>query len=250
MPRPRASFVATLTAVIVTIATMGLGSAAPAFANCPQMDDFGIFTVSQAGENNGHGDRAGITVKDMPFGDCTTGNTPLVAEGTAHMHVGPTGSGDFAEIGWIEWTPGSGIKEHDLFWEVSFNGQGDTAHIFSSGCAGPPGKVSTFRVGQKGSTTQWAMSYACDGGAFTQIALSQSLGHGAGDPRGETTHHSNPVPTNGLDDHFQNLQWRDSSDAWNLWGGVGCDDDGGLANFWADVVSGHEYYTKDGSGFC
>jgi hypothetical protein len=94
------------------------------------------------------------------------------------------------------------------------------------------------------------MSYACDGGVFTQIAVSQSLGETTGDPRGETTHHSDPVPTNGLDDHFQNLQWRDSSDNWNLWGGVGCDNDGGLSNFWVDVASGHEYYTKDGSGFC
>jgi hypothetical protein len=110
------------------------------------------------------------------------------------------------------------------------------------------GTTTTFRVGNKDGTNKWAMSYACNGGGFTQIALSDNLGFATGDPRGETTHHSSPIPANGLDDHFTNLQWRGGLGNWNLWGGVMCQDP--QAGFHINVVTGHEYLVGDGSGPC
>jgi hypothetical protein len=233
--------------LLVGCCAFGLAKAPVAYASCPQNDDQGIFTESSdGGNNNSHGDQADVLVKAPPLGDCATA-TGLVGEGTAHMHVGASGSGDFAEIGWVEFhSPRTG-NQPQLFWEVSFNGQGASAHLFDSGCENV-GTTSTFRVGNKSGTTQWAMSYACNGGGFTQIALSQALGESTGDSRGEVTHHSSPIPTNGLDDHFTNLQWRNASAVWNLWGGVTCQDP--QAGFHVNVISGHEFAVGDGSGFC
>jgi uncharacterized membrane protein len=61
-------------------------------------------------------------------------------------------------------------------------------------------------------------------------------------------HHSNPIPTNGLDDHFSNLQYRDANANWNLWGGVVCQD--AQAGFMVNRISGHEYTSGDGTGYC
>jgi hypothetical protein len=233
-----------LVAAMMSASASAVSGDGIAFASCPQSTDHGIFTDSVAGLNGSHGTQADILVKSPPFGDCAGGS--WVGEGTAHQHIAGNGSGDFAEIGWTELNTGTSTQ-HRLFWETSFNFSSSGIHAFTSACA-TPGTVTTFRVGNKSGTNQWAMSYACNGGGFTQIQLSGNLGDNAGDARGETTHHSSPVPANGLDDHFVELKYRDSSASWNYWGGVQCDSPGSIpAGFKVNVVNNHEYYTGDGS---
>ena len=55
----------------------------------------------------------------------------------------------------------------------------------------------------------------------------------------------------GLDDHFYNLYYRDASANWQLWGGHLCDNTESVPpGFFVNQISGHEYTTGDGSGFC
>lgn len=137
------------------------------------------------------------------------------------------------------------------FGKKSLNGQDDNSHLFESGCENP-GTTSTFRVGNKTGTNEWAMSYACNGGGFRQIALSEDLGEAFGEARTERFHHSDPIPTNGMDDHYTNIQYRDTGGTWHQWPSSFCQDDGGSAatNFHVNTISAHEYYTGDGSGPC
>jgi hypothetical protein len=225
----------------------GVARQSVALADCQTDHDIGIFTESaDGGNNNAHGDQADILVKAPPLGDCST-TTSLVGEGTAHMHIGGPNSGDMAEIGWTEWHSPRVGNVHYLFWETSFNTQNSNAQLFTSGCA-DVGDTTTFRVGNKSGTNQWAMSYACNGGGFTQIQLSGNLGESNGDARGEVTHHSNPIPTNGIDDHLSELQWRNASADWNYWGGIVCQDP--QAGFHINRINSHEYQEGDGTGIC
>jgi hypothetical protein len=242
MPRRVFALFAT---VMLGVIALNFGAAERvALADCNQNIDRGIFTDSSAGLNVSRGSQADILVKSPPEGACAGGS--YIGEGTAHQHISGSNSGDFAEIGWISLDNGFSI-DHYLFWETSFNSNNSGIHAFTSGCA-TPGTTTTFRVGNKSGTQEWAMSYACNGGGFTQIKLSGNLGANNGDARGEMTHHSNPVPQNGLDDHFTELKYRDNAANWNYWGGVICDQPGAIPNgFKVNVINGHEYYTGDGS---
>ena len=55
-----------------------------------------------------------------------------------------------------------------------------------------------------------------------------------------------------MDDHYTDIQYRDSAGNWQQWPHSWCEDNGGsvLANFQVNTTSPHEYYTADGSGDC
>jgi hypothetical protein len=208
--------------LVVGFALVDAGtSPSPAAAASCVGSDVGIWGRSNPGNGIARGDQGDLVAKFDNPGACTHPGD-LQVEGTSHMHVGISGSNDFAEIGWIDHETAGGGSALDLFWEYEVNGANSGAHIFSSGCASP-GTTVTFRVGLKSGTTQWAMSYACHGGGFTQAQLSPALGENFGDARGEiTTHTINPTPGNSLDESYSSLKYRNQSDSWVGWGAVGC----------------------------
>jgi hypothetical protein len=236
-----------LVSLLVLVACF-VGAPSTALASsCDQGTDTGIFGTTNNGVGAAQGDQGDILVHQPPPGACNPGD--ISSGATIHMHIGGATSNSFAEIGWVQ-QEDVGLPAHWLFWETRINGHGSGSNLFSSGCA-TPGTTTTFRVGLKSGTTQWAMSYACNGGGFTQIKLSGIMGEAFGDPRAEKFTHSNPVPTNQMDERYTNLKYR-SGATFVGWGDVTCQDPGSslLNNFHMTILSGDSYTIGDGSGYC
>jgi hypothetical protein len=198
---------------------IGGGVAGPALATCPLNADTGIW-ISSGAYQHGHGVRLVSNVQVENQGDCNTGPT---AEGTAYEAIGSFPEGDWAEIGWIQYTSPGGAAFY-LFteWGVATHvtAPGGVAQVYNSGCATANNDV-TFRVVYTGSGKAWKMEYACNGGGFTNRDQGNSLEYTTGLPAGEISHHSTINATYYSTE--SSLQRKSDQNVWSSgWGGLIC----------------------------
>jgi len=214
---------ATLAVALVGFTLWGSSSAAPAFADCPQNSDRGIW-VESTQSTMSHGDQLSSKILEQNPGDCTFNNA-IIAESTAYEALGPRPlDADWVEMGWVEMESAFGVV-YNIFTEWGTQGKinscGGLSCIFSSGCAVANGTISLRVNINSTANNTWNMAYACNGGGYTTRSTSASMPYDYGVPMGEISHHSTVSAT--FTTHITNTIFRNQNNVWSqTWGNIDC----------------------------
>jgi hypothetical protein len=206
-------------AVVVGLALCGLlpGFVSPSSASA--CSEFTQFLANEGSFNAqaSHGVLADIRSEAQSFSGCDN----LGAGGTSNMILDAINV-NWVEIGWEEvFVP---HQQWYLFTEwgkndvtLSCNG-GQCVH--SSGCPGD-NQVTTFKVVKVGAPQYWEMSYACDGGGYTNYYTNTLT-----DTNGIATVEAWRHDTWSKDQRYTSTEVKVSTDVWYFWsakGGAVCD---------------------------